>query len=475
MAGEHADQSLWENERAKLATLRESQPDLFVLDPERKGNVLKKVGIAAVPADLPPGYIRYSPTDFIVEEIATDGTLVEAVTEPQNGPVREGEGTIHADMVKIGISTLDAVERVASGLGLTVDKVRYAGIKDAVAITAQRISMRGASLDAALSLNLPQVLLKNISNGKGALNVGDLQGNRFTLFIRTNSAFNEAKFNARLALLEQDGARNYYGTQRFGSPRFLAHYFGMLLHKGDHAGLAFAFLTTPSPTEIPLVAGLRGESAAFWGDWNKMRETLGVLAYTFRFELMLLDGLIKADGQPDMYLRGATAIPSAQTNLWVKAYASYLANRVMSDTPSNLLPATIPLLSGEPDSKRLYAPYLAVDGTEDFQAQLRKSPFIISSRTPTLETLIRPKVHGAAVQPEGVALSFDLPKGAYATTILMNLFDATTGYPLPEWIQPTDYDTKILLGTGTMEQARTQFAESIAAVAAKKSEGEGGE
>jgi TruD family tRNA pseudouridine synthase len=460
MAGSHAEQSLFDTERETTAAIKAERPELFAVDPHLKGDVLAKVGIGAVPANLPEGYIRHSPLDFVVEEIAGDGTLVEAVLEPERGPEREGEGTVYADMVKIGISTLDAVERVATGLGTTVDKIRYAGIKDAVAVTAQRISMRGVALESALALDLPGVRLKNIAPGKGALNVGDLQGNRFTLFIRTTPDFatgpQAAMFEERLAVVARDGVRNFYGTQRYGSPRFLAHYFGLLLCKGDLAGLAQAFLTLPSPTEIPYVAQIRAAAAQKFGDWKAVKELMVPLPYTFRFEHLLLDALIAAAGAPDQYMRAASALPAAQTNMWVKAYASYLANQVMSSAAPGALPESIPLLSGEPESQRFYEAYLAADGAREFQSNLRKLPFIVTSRAPRLDTVIRPRIHGARVTANGVGLSFDLPKGAYATTVLMNLFNVIT---------------KSLLGTGSLEAVRTEFAAQIeAAAAAKKGE-----
>jgi tRNA(Glu) U13 pseudouridine synthase TruD len=274
----------------------------------------------------------------------------------------------------------------------------------------------------------------------------------------------------------RDGVRNFYGTQRYGSPRFLAHYFGLLLHKGDLAGLAQAFLTLPSPTEIPYVAQIRATAAQKFGDWKAMQEIMAPLPYTFRFEHMMLDALVTAAGAPDQYLRAATAIPSAQTNLWVKAYASYLANQVMSAAAPGALPESIPLLSGDPESQRFYEPYLAADGARDFFHNLRKLPFIVTSRAPSLETVIRPRIHGAKVTSEGVGLSFDLPKGAYATTVLMNLFNVITGAPAPAWLSATEYDTKMMLGTGSLEAVRTAFASQIeAAAAAKRVEAEGGE
>jgi TruD family tRNA pseudouridine synthase len=480
MPGSFSDQKIWEKEQEFLARERQAHPELFYIDPEKKGNVLEKVGIKAVAKDLPAGYIRLSPLDFLVEEIDSQGHAIEISAGPATAETAAdaGQGTIYAELVKIGVSTLDAAERVTAGLKLPAEKLRYAGIKDALAITAQRISIRGAALDAVRALDEPNVILKNCHEGKGALNVGDLQGNRFTLFIRTREDFDGRTFNERYARLEADGVSNYYGTQRFGSPRFLSHFFGMFLHRGDLPGLCRAFLTQPSPTELPYTADLRARAGEHYGDWSAMRGFMETLPYTFRFELMMLRALAEAGSATDAWMRAVAAVPAAQTNLWARAYASYLVNSLLSDAAAagRELPASIPILSWERDSQRLYAPYLQADGTAAFADELRKLPFIVSARSPRLETKIRPKLRGAKIVPEGVAVSFELLKGAYATTVLMNLFNVLTGKPVPTWVKDKEYDTKALLGLGTIAEVTERFQPIIAKMSAlRKAAGEVGD
>ena len=467
-----ADQTLWEEERKILAELKEKQPELFVIDPAKKAGLLSRVGITALPEDLPAGYIRYSPLDFLVEEIGADGQVVEIADGPRHASPREGQGTVWADMVKIGISTLDAVRRVADGLGVPVEAVRYSGIKDAVAVTAQHLSIRQSSLAAVEQLAAPNVILKNLTEGKGALAVGELAGNRFTLFIRTPEPLAPDALVARVRQLQTDGIVNYYGVQRFGSPRFLSHLYGLHLCRGDLAGAVKTFLTEASPTEVPVSAAYRSEAASSWGDWAAMRASLGRLPYTFRHENAMLDAMVAAN-VPNPFFPALAAIPQ-QVEMWARAYASYLANRLMSKAARGLgeVPAEIPLLlTMEPDAAKPYGTYLRADGTVDCLANLRRFRFVNISKGGRVAVKLHPKFISARTVPEGVAICFELPKAAYATTVLMNMFDVQTGWPIPEWLKPTEYDTKELLGVGSLAPVRQKFASIIEAMM----EGKGGE
>jgi TruD family tRNA pseudouridine synthase len=464
MQTSHADQSLWERERAFLAEEKKKRPELFTVDPEKKKGLLENIGITTLHPDLPAGYIRYSPLDFLVEEIDPKGRPVEIAVGPKvlPTPPSDDKGTVYADLVKIGISTLDAAQRVADGLGLSTENVRYAGIKDAVAVTAQRISVRGAAFEDVMRLAPPGVILKNLHEGKGALNVGDLQGNRFTLFIRVKPDFSATVFSNRLSDINRFGVINYYGPQRFGSPRFLSHIFGLHLMRGDLEGLLRSVLTQESPTELAYNAMVRAQAAERWGDWKGMREILETLPYGFRHEIAMLRAM-EASAGPSAFEAAVNAV-SQQANLWVRAYASYLANHLLSEwgRDPRTMPESLPLLlSQDPKGRAVYMDSLKEHGTERFLDHLRRFRFINIGRAPVIPTRVFPKMSGVNVAPQGVAMAFELPKAAYATTVLMHLFDTVTGMPIPEWLKPDEVDSKTLLGLGSIEDARVAFRKEI--------------
>ena len=249
---------------------------------------------------------------------------------------------------------------------------------------------------------------------------------------------------------------NYYGPQRFGSPRFLSHLFGLYLFHGDIDGLLKAYFVEESPFEWPYITDLRRKASAVFGDWKKMGEIFKTLPYTFRLENTLLAELEKTNNRDYYRILGSI---SKQVDLWAKAYSSYLANRALSfasvDQPVN---ENIPLVMSRDGKAHLfYEKYLREDGTENFIDNLRKLPFIYLAKSQTIETRFYPDIKGVKTLPEGVAISFDLIKGAYATTVLMHLFDTLGDIPVPEWVNTDFIDTKKVLGSGSSEEIKARL------------------
>ncbi|MEI6511574.1 MAG: tRNA pseudouridine(13) synthase TruD [Candidatus Uhrbacteria bacterium] len=471
MATSHADHEVWQREQNFISQKRKENRELFASSDKGAFDLYDRIGITSHPPALPKGYVKYSPLDFIVEEIRPDGTLMTVDGQPAAPETPDGEGTIYADLTKLGISTLDAVQRMVDALGVPQDKIGYAGIKDAVALTAQRISIRGGSLEAVKNLAITGCQFRQVVDGKGVISTGNLKGNRFTLLIRTEGEPDKEAFAAAIELVKTRGVMNYYGTQRFGTPRFLAHLFGAHIMRGDLESLIKAYLMQPSPYELPFYANIRAEAAAAYGDFPKMQEIMGVLPYSFRYELQMLEELVK---NPTGY-EAAMNRMQKQADLWARAYASYLTNMILADAEKNgtVLPERIPLLmTQEPEAKQFYASWLKQHGTEKYMENLKRFRFINVGKNQTIEPVIRPTIHDYKFVPEGLVISFDLPKGAYATTILMYLFDSVSGTPIPEWMKTTEVDTKELLGTGSLLHVREQFAAEIVSAMANKTDDE---
>src|SRR6185437_5990337 len=121
-----------ERERQLFEEERKRVPELFELAPMVDNDAaLQSIGIHGVfPGPRPLGYLKLLPQDFIVEEISRDGaTHTVAFEEAKPAPEAEG-ATYYADLVKLGISTLDAKPRIAHALNIDEKNIGYAGIKD---------------------------------------------------------------------------------------------------------------------------------------------------------------------------------------------------------------------------------------------------------------------------------------------------------------------------------------------------------
>lgn len=148
------------------------------------------------------GKIRSVPEDFVVDEV------------PAYAP--SGQGThLFVHFEKRGLTTRDAVERIAKALGVSPREAGFAGMKDRVAVTTQWASFFGAKPEAAKALELRDIRVLDAALHPHKLRTGHLRANRFTLRLRGESLDADVA-RAVLAELSRVGAPNYYGEQRFG-------------------------------------------------------------------------------------------------------------------------------------------------------------------------------------------------------------------------------------------------------------------
>lgn len=418
--------------------------------------LLQDYGIEII-SDLPLGFLRFSPADFIVEEITQEGRIT--TIDPNNDPDlsdQEGE-TVYADIVKIGIPTLEAIDRIAKSLNVSASQIGYSGMKDAIAITSQKFSFRRISRDKIKDLKLPNIYFKNIIVSKGALQPGNLQGNRFNIFIRTNNLYNPNLLMEKLKHIKEVGFYNFFGTQRFGGVRGIGHKLGLILLRGNYELAVKAFLVAQGKNEIPLVQDLRNKAKAIYGNWKEMIKIYDQMPYTFSGEIKVLKALTH---EPDDYINALLAIKE-QVKLWAYAYGSLLFNKKISQLVRNKihLPAKLPLfLSNERSDKDLYEDFLEADQTKNFRDAVRPFPFI-QLRHYEVPTLLSPKINSFNCTEDGVAINFELHKGAYATTFLSHIFTLTMGLPLPNWVSQKEVDTLKILELGTIEDIKKVFKE----------------
>jgi tRNA pseudouridine13 synthase len=160
-----------------------------------------------VPRGTPHGFLsgRYKvePEDFVVDEI------------PAYEPQKYGEH-IYLQVEKRGLSTLDLLDEVARLLKVHPRSIGVAGLKDKQAISRQWISVHGVDEAAARSLSGQGWRVVQASRHGNKLQMGHLRGNRFSITLRGTKPGDAEVAAAALAELERQGVPNYFGEQRFG-------------------------------------------------------------------------------------------------------------------------------------------------------------------------------------------------------------------------------------------------------------------
>jgi len=139
------------------------------------------------------------------------------VTElPLQLPSGDGEH-IWLDIEKNGANTAFVAQQLAEAAGVQERDVGYAGLKDRYAITRQWFSIylpKGETPDLT-QLQHPEFKVLSQSRHVKKLRPGDLQGNRFRIVLR-DVAGNRDAIEANLKAVGSQGVPNYFGAQRFG-------------------------------------------------------------------------------------------------------------------------------------------------------------------------------------------------------------------------------------------------------------------
>nr|WP_316639727.1 tRNA pseudouridine(13) synthase TruD [uncultured Roseateles sp.] len=139
------------------------------------------------------------------------------VTElPLQLPSGEGEH-IWLDIEKNGANTAFVAQQLAEAAGVQERDVGYAGLKDRYAITRQWFSIylpKGETPDLT-QLQHPEFKVLSQSRHVKKLRPGDLQGNRFRIVLRDVTGDRNA-IETNLQAVASQGVPNYFGAQRFG-------------------------------------------------------------------------------------------------------------------------------------------------------------------------------------------------------------------------------------------------------------------
>jgi tRNA pseudouridine13 synthase len=156
--------------------------------------------------DVPalPAAIKERHEDFRVEEL------------PAYEPCGEGDH-VYLRVEKRGMTTNAALRALARALDVKPRDVGVAGQKDARGVTVQTFSVEHVDPAAAAALELPGLRVLGVARHRNKLRTGHLRGNRFTLRLRDIDSARVGDVRAALAGLEQSGAPNYFGPQRFGA------------------------------------------------------------------------------------------------------------------------------------------------------------------------------------------------------------------------------------------------------------------
>lgn len=302
----------------------------------RVSKLEREIGIEVYGTHLPGigGRLRQFPEDFEVEEVLKNGS--KAQTKPLIIPQIAGRGrNLICVLVKRNFDTFLAIRAVAKRLGVSQERIGFAGIKDTKALTAQHISISRMLPEQIAPLKVKNLWLYPLSFSSEKMHSGLLAGNQFRIIIRaidySRSEITKRLYGVRDRLLKLGGCPNFFGHQRFGTVRPITHLVGRHILLGQWERAVLMFLAKPSAYEHPQSRQAREQ---LWNTRN-YDEALGSFPSKLVYERQMLGHLVK---QPRDFIGAFHRLPRKLCNLFVQAYQSYLFNRFLSQRIQHGLP-----------------------------------------------------------------------------------------------------------------------------------------
>lgn len=341
---------------------------------------------------------KQSPEDFRVDEI------------PAYEPSGAGDH-LYLRFEKRDLTTQDAVRAIARAAGVQERDIGVAGLKDKVGVTTQTISLpkspRAPDLEAKLqALDVPGLRVVALSAHSNKLKTGHLRGNSFEVTLHGIAPDVRAQADAGVVRLRADGVPNAYGNQRFGREQ-------------DNAARAIAWLRgqAPGPREPKarrfLVSALQSEVfnrvlAARVANGSWCVPQVGDLLERHPQGVFLCEDV---ETDRARALRGEVSPTGPMFGPDMRAPAGEIAAleaKITAEVLGDNFPfeAASRLAEGTRRSLRVWVGDI-------------RATWILPSEPPTKDGV-------------SLRLNFVLPRGAYATTVLADVFDLVEPAPAPK-------------------------------------------
>ncbi len=265
-------------------------------------------------SDLPGtgGTIKMFDEDFQVEELPR---------YPAGGV-----GThAFAFIEKKGLSTREALDRIAQGLGIPRRVIGTAGLKDTHAVTRQWISIEHVPPERIAALQIPDIRVLNVTLHSNKLKPGHLAGNRFVIRIRKLAVPIEQALRTAeqvMAILTRKGVPNFFGPQRFGN-RSDNHLLGRAIVENNPNKVIDLFIGTPD-TSLDSALMLQARTHYVEGRYE---DAYRLWPKQIPERRRILKSLIINHGNKN---RALHSMDKHLKGFFVSAYQSYIFNRALA-------------------------------------------------------------------------------------------------------------------------------------------------
>lgn len=381
------------------------------------------------------GVIKQTPEDFQVTEL------------PAYEPCGSGEH-LYLTIEKRGITTLEAISRVAKKLCLQEREIGYAGMKDSIGITRQTISVQRVKQEDVNRMTFDGLKILVAVRHTNKLKPGHLKGNHFRIVIRDVSADATEIAASVISMLSARGVPNRFGYQRYGV-QGNSHMIGAAMLRRDWKGAIDHLIGSPD-----MVRDEEWSTAINAYQQGDIPAAFRLMPKHCRGEREILQRLA---GRPNAWDKAFHALQPRMKKLYLSACQSYLFDKIIEMR----LKEIDRIMHGDLAFKHINGSCFLV---EDVEAEaVRAEQFEISATGPMFgckmkqpegETLVMEKriLAEEGINPENfdlgnglrmegerrplrvplgdcrvsteesnLVLEFSLPKGSYATSVVREI------------------------------------------------------
>lgn len=380
--------------------------------------------------------IKQRPEDFVVVEL------------DRAEPSASGPFSLYR-LIKWNAGTIEAIRNIARNWNLSRAQISFGGLKDRHARTEQTISIRGGP---ERDFEGSAFRLEYLGRSRDPITRASFSANRFEITVRDLDEIPD------LEPVRRWGFPNYFDDQRFGSLRGTGgEFIGRALVLGEYEKALRLALASPAREDRRAERERKALLRDRWGDWEALGRLLprgperSIAAYLA--------------GHPGAFGPAFELLDPDLRILYVSAYQSYLWNRMLAEILRKLpdtfevpyaagrhvfyrsltpeehdrlaeleIPLVTPTVRFEGEAADAATRVLAEEGLQQRQFRLKKMrrTFFGKGLRPVL---VAPAALSAREGPDELnpgrrklSLTFELPKGSYATVLLKRLFHE----PLPE-------------------------------------------
>ncbi len=276
--------------------------------------------------------IRRQPSDFRVEEQPAPGFLASL----HDRPGRDAPHAVFA-LSKTSIATPDAAGFLARELRVRQGQVAYAGLKDKHAETRQLVSVPAAGRPAE-RVQGRGWSAELLGFAGQPVSADCIAGNRFRVVVRDLTRERVRTMERRAGALRRRDRPdsvlvvNYFGDQRFGSARHGQGWVARHLIRGEFEQALRLAVGTPSRKDAGRTRRITRACATAWGNWDDLVAQLPRCPERAAFETLASGGSFHDAFAALPYFTQAMSVEAYQSHLWNEA-ARLLARRIADDTP----------------------------------------------------------------------------------------------------------------------------------------------